>query len=68
MRSSPATVLSEQQANVASRIKLGLTPKQIASELGVSDRRVRQIVTRISVKWGLDRDKSLYVQIAQRAA
>lgn len=68
MTSSPATVLSEQQANVAARIKLGLTPKQIASELGVSDRRVRQIVTRISVKWGLDRDKSLYVQIAQRAA
>lgn len=60
--------LTERQQDVARLVAKGKQNKDIAAELGISVRRVEQIITRIAQVWQLDADLSYRVQIANRAA
>ncbi len=59
--------LTTQQHNVARLVRAGWTDKQIGTELGISQRRVCQLVARIAERWQLDPQRSYRVQIAQRS-
>ncbi len=63
-----ATPLTPRQQEVAELIATGRTDKQIAAALGISTRRVRQIVRAIAAAWKLERSGNVRVQIARRAA
>ncbi len=60
--------LTARQRDVARLVRAGWTDQRIAGELGISDRRVRQLVARIAERWQLDPQRSYRVQIAQYEA
>jgi DNA-binding NarL/FixJ family response regulator len=60
--------LTPTQLRVAQLLARGRTDKQIAAVLGVTPRRVAQVIDRLAEVWGLDRHGDVRIQIAVRAA
>lgn len=64
----PVIDLTQRQQQVAGLVAEGYQVKEIAGELGVSVRRIEQIISRIAKVWELDPKRSYRIQIAKRAA
>lgn len=60
------TLLTERQLEVALLVADGLTDKQIAAALHISDEGVAKHIERITVRWSIDRGRNIRVQIANR--
>jgi DNA-binding NarL/FixJ family response regulator len=58
--------LTERQLAVAYHVRQGLSNKQIAEKLGVTEKRVKDIVARIAAIWQLDPALSIRAQIVAR--
>ena len=57
-------LLTDRQRDVAHLVAEGLSDKGIALSLGISERRVRQIIGRLVVVLALDPTRNTRVQIA----
>lgn len=62
------SILSPRKQAVALLVASSATNKQIAANLGISERQVEEHLTGIARIWRLDRGRNLRVQIALRVS
>lgn len=58
--------LTPRQHRVACMIAEGLTDRQMAAQLGISEDGVADFVRKIATTWNIDRSRNIRVQIAVR--
>lgn len=58
------TDLTDRQREVAQLVADGLTTKRIAASLGITERRVRAILTSVAYLIGADASKDERIQVA----